>query len=85
MVGIARSLTDWTYVTTCSDLAVCGSYQRTGIGRALIERTRRECEPDARLVLTAAPAAVDYYAGLGFERHPSAWTLLGTEQLRAAG
>ena len=48
---------------------VRGSYQRTGIGRALIERTRRECEPDARLLLTAAPAAVDYCAGLGFERH----------------
>ncbi len=85
MVGIARSLTDWTYVTYLSDLAVRGSHQRIGIGRALIERTRRECEPDTRVVLLAAPAAVDYSALLGFERHPSAWTLLGTEPLRAAG
>ena len=81
MVGIARSLTDHTYVTYLSDLAVRASHQRTGVGRALIERTRRECEPGARLVLLAAPAAVDYYARLGFERHPSAWMLLGTDRL----
>lgn len=79
MVGIARSLTDWTYVTYLSDLAVRVGHQRTGVGRALIERTRQECEPGAYLVLLAAPAAVDYYPRLGFERHPSAWVLRGEE------
>ncbi len=34
MVGVARSLTDRTYVTYLSDLAVRASHQRTGIGRA---------------------------------------------------
>ncbi len=34
MVGVARSLTDWTYVTYLSDVAGRDSHQRTGIGRA---------------------------------------------------
>lgn len=72
LVGIARALTDHGFVTYLSDLAVDTGYQRRGIGRELIERTRREA-PRTRLVLGAAPAARDYYPHLGFEPHPSAW------------
>jgi GNAT superfamily N-acetyltransferase len=74
LVGIARSLTDVAYVTYVSDLAVHAGYQRQGIGRALLAVTRAAA-PQARLVLLAAPAAVDYYPRLGFARHESAWHL----------
>ena len=40
LVGIARSLTDTTYVAYLADLAVDAAYQRQGIGRRLIEETR---------------------------------------------
>src|ERR1700739_531687 len=36
LVGIARSLTDFCFVTYLADLAVRASHQRQGIGRELI-------------------------------------------------
>jgi len=75
MVGIARSLTDFSYVTYLSDLAVRSSHQRHGIGRELISRTMDAAGPKAYLTLLSAPKAVDYYPHIGFEQHPSAWIL----------
>lgn len=74
MVGIARSLSDFAYATYVSDLAVRASHQRAGVGRALLARTQAE-GGTARLVLLAAPAAVDYYPRIGFRHYDSAWTL----------
>lgn len=81
LVGFARSLTDFSFVAYMSDLAVRDSHQRTGIGRELVRLTRAELGPATRLVLLAAPAAVDYYPQLGFTQHPSAWTLDAHEPL----
>ncbi|MGE3167217.1 MAG: GNAT family N-acetyltransferase [Planctomycetota bacterium] len=75
LVGIARSLTDFHYACYLSDLAVDQRHQRRGIGRALIRVTREHLAPKCRLILLAAPAAVDYYPRLGFRHHPQAWTL----------
>ena len=74
LVGIARSISDFSYATYLSDLAVRLSHQRQGIGQALIARTQAEGGA-AKVILLAAPAAVDYYGHIGFERHTSAWTL----------
>jgi predicted N-acetyltransferase YhbS len=82
LVGIARSLTDFSYATYLSDLAVRVSHQRLGIGKELIRRTQQAGGPHARLVLLAAPAAVDYYPHVGFKRHSSAWTLGPGESLQ---
>lgn len=75
LVGIARTLTDFLYVGYLADLAVRRSHQRQGIGIGLIARTREQMGPRSMLVLLAAPAAVDYYPGIGFTRHESAWIL----------
>src|SRR5262245_20652171 len=76
MVGISRSLTDFTYATYLSDLAVRQSYQRQGIGKELIRLTQRASAP-ATIILLAAPAAEQYYPHVGFTHHPQAWYLLG--------
>ena len=75
LVGIARSLSDVSYATYLSDLAVRVSHQRLGIGKELIRRTQEAGGPRTRMVLLAAPAAVDYYPPVGFTQHSSAWTL----------
>jgi predicted N-acetyltransferase YhbS len=75
LVGIARSVTDFAYVTYLADLAVRLSHQRAGIGRELIRRTQDACTPQTRLVLLAAPKAVDYYPRVGFHRHEQCWQL----------
>ncbi|MFJ7418612.1 GNAT family N-acetyltransferase [Streptomyces uncialis] len=74
LVGIARSVSDLSYVTYLSDIAVSREHQRAGIGKALIDATRKEA-PTAKLVLLSAPAAADYYPHIGFTRHGSAWLL----------
>jgi ribosomal protein S18 acetylase RimI-like enzyme len=81
MVGIARTLTDVSYVGYLADLAVHASYQDRGIGTALIQRTRDHMGARSMLVLVAAPKAVDYYPKLGFRKHESAWTLRQGEVL----
>ena len=68
MVGVARSLTDFSYACYLSDLAVDGEYQKQGIGRGLIEHTREEIGPEVLLLLVPLPSAMEYYPRLGFER-----------------
>lgn len=75
VVGISRSLTDFAYVTYLADLAVRQSYQRQGIGKELVRRTKEESGPQAKIVLLAAPKAVEYYPHIGFTHHPQAWIL----------
>lgn len=77
LVGISRTLTDFTYVAYLSDLAVDAGYQNKGIGRQLIAETRARLEPECMIVLLAAPQATDYYAKMGFEHNPRAWVLKG--------
>ena len=75
LVGIARSLTDFTYVTYLADLAVDVDYQQQGIGKKLIAETQRRTAPECMIVLLAAPNANDYYPKLGFIHNPRAWML----------
>ena len=75
LVGIARSLTDFTYVTYLADLVVDVDYQHQGIGKQLIAETQRRVEPECMIVLLAAPKANDYYPKLGFTHNPRAWML----------
>ncbi|MEA2659548.1 MAG: hypothetical protein QOF64_2144 [Candidatus Binatota bacterium] len=75
LVGIARTLTDFSYVGYLADLALRASHQRRGVGAHLIQQTRNKMGPDSMLVLLAAPKASEYYAHIGFSRHESAWIL----------
>jgi len=78
MVGIARSISDFTYVTYLSDLAVAKSHQRRGIGKELIRQTQLIGGEKTMLLLLAAPAAAEYYPKIGFTHHPRAWLLPGS-------
>ena len=75
LVGIARTLTDFTYVAYLADLAVDAAFQKQGIGKRLIEETRQHLKPKCKVVLIAAPKANAYYPRLGFQHNPRAWVL----------
>ncbi len=81
LVGIARSVSDFSYATYLSDLAVRLSHQKQGIGRELIRRTQA-LGGRATVILLSAPKAVEYYPHIGMKPHPSAWTLLAEEKLQ---
>jgi GNAT superfamily N-acetyltransferase len=75
LVGIARGLTDFVYVTYLADLVVDEDYQCQGIGKQLIDEVQQCTEPECMMVLLAAPQANDYYPKLGFTHNPRAWML----------
>jgi len=74
LIGIARCVSDYSYATYLSDIAVVADHQRSGIGKALIAAVG-QAAPAAKIVLLSAPAATEYYPHLGFIRHESAWLL----------
>lgn len=82
LVGVARSLTDFSYCCYLSDLAVDTTYQKQGIGRELIRRTQQQLGPRAKLILLAAPAAVSYYPRIGLTAVPSAWIIESNAPLK---
>lgn len=57
----------WAYL---ADLAVDEQYQRRGIGKQLIEETKKRLGSSCMIVLLAAPKANAYYEHLGFEHNP---------------
>jgi len=67
LVGIARSLTDFCHCCYLADLAVRATYQKSGIGRALVKRTKDTIGDKSMLLLLAAPAAIEYYPKIGMD------------------
>ena len=82
LVGVARSVTDFSYCCYLSDLAVDRHFQRAGIGLELIRQTRAQLGPRCALILLAAPAAAAYYPHIGFAPHDSAWVIDPDDRLR---
>ncbi|TFF36351.1 GNAT family N-acetyltransferase [Mucilaginibacter psychrotolerans] len=82
LVGIARSLSDFAFCTYLSDLAVDEQYQRQGIGIRLIKETKLH-SPLAKLILLAAPAAVDYYPKTGMTKFAHCFLLDKVNDLKA--
>jgi GNAT superfamily N-acetyltransferase len=75
LVGISRAITDFSYCTYLSDLAVDQAFQGRGIGRELLRRTHEAAGLHTHLILLAAPKARTYYPHIGMEPHDSAWII----------
>src|SRR4051794_29438390 len=60
LVGVSRAITDFSYCTYLSDLAVDVAHQRRGMGRELIRRTHEAAGLGTTLILLSAPAAETY-------------------------
>jgi GNAT superfamily N-acetyltransferase len=75
LVGVSRAITDFSYCTYLSDLAVDVAYQGQGIGRELIRRTHEAAGLRTMLILLAAPKARTYYPHIGMAPHDSCWII----------
>ena len=65
LIGIARSLTDWSYACYLSDLAVDHDYQGKGIGKRLIDLVREHAGEESMCLLVSASDSVDFYHRIG--------------------
>ena len=75
LVGVSRAMTDFSYCTYLSDLAVDVDCQRRGIGRELIRRTHESAGVHTTLILLSAPQAETYYPHIGLAKHNSCWIM----------
>lgn len=75
LVGIARSITDYSYCCYLSDLAVDKSYQNQGIGKNLIEQLKNIIGEEVSLLLVSAPEAMEYYPKIGFNHTDKAFLI----------
>ncbi|MCK6511609.1 GNAT family N-acetyltransferase [Myxococcota bacterium] len=73
LIGVSRAISDFSYCTYLSDLAVDQAHQGKGIGRVLIRKTHEAAGLHTSLILIAAPKAETYYPHIGMRPHPSCW------------
>jgi ribosomal protein S18 acetylase RimI-like enzyme len=65
LVGFARSLTDFCWCCYLSDLAVDKACQGQGIGKRLIEETKKAAGGElTTTLLLSAPTALTFYQGI---------------------
>lgn len=81
LIGVARSITDFVYCTYLSDLAVNINYQKKGIGKKLIEESKKAA-PQAKLILLSAPAAINYYPKIGMKKHDHCYYIDDISELK---
>ena len=75
LVGISRSVTDFSYCCYLSDLAVRKDYQKAGIGDELIRLTFDNIGESKMLLLISSPEAMEYYPKVGFKKIDSTFVL----------
>jgi len=75
LVGVSRSITDWVWSCYLADLAVRSDYQKEGIGRQLILRTKEKLGEQSMILLLSVPTAMEYYPKIGFEKQESSFIL----------
>ena len=73
LVGVARCITDFSWCCYLSELAVSASAQGLGVGKALLDETRRQLGPKVSLNLFSVQDAVGFYERVGMERFPDAF------------
>ncbi|OFI50463.1 GNAT family N-acetyltransferase [Floricoccus tropicus] len=73
LVAVARSLTDFSFVCYMSDLAVASDYQKQGIGKKLIDKTKEDLGPTVAFLLLSAPSAMEYYPKVGLKNISNAF------------
>ena len=73
LVGVARCITDFSWCCYLSELAVSTSTQGLGVGKGLIDETRRLIGPRVSLILASMPDSVGFYERIGMPRQPDAF------------
>lgn len=68
LIGISRSLTDFVWCCYLADLAVRKDFQKAGVGRKLVEKTREAVTEKSMVLLLSVPDAMEYYSKIGMEK-----------------
>lgn len=67
ILGLARCITDFSWIAYCAELAVKESAQGRGIGRGLLNFIEDALGPKVGLMLVSEPGAVEFYKRVGMQ------------------
>jgi ribosomal protein S18 acetylase RimI-like enzyme len=73
LVGVARCITDFCWNCFVNEIAVSRSAQSLGIGKGLLDETRRLLGPTVSVILSSTADAVGFYERIGMPRVPDAF------------
>ncbi|MBZ9764571.1 GNAT family N-acetyltransferase [Mesorhizobium sp. CA8] len=73
LIGVARGITDFSWVCYISELAVSASAQGLGVGRGLMDEAQRQLGPSVAISLISMPDAVGFYERIGMTRMTDAF------------
>ena len=79
LVGVARCITDFSWCCYLSELAVSRAAQGLGVGKGLIDETRRLLGPRVSLILASMPESVGFYERIGMPRQSDTFWFKRTE------
>jgi len=68
LIGVARGVTDFSWICYLSEIAVSESAQGLGIGRGLLDEARRQLGPGVAVALVSVPDAAGFYERAGMTR-----------------
>ena len=75
LLGLARCLTDYSWVVYIADLLVAKERQQQGIGQQLLAEVQRITGPEVQQLLLSAPSAITYYPKVGFQPLSNAFAI----------
>lgn len=67
LIAVARAISDMTWCSYLSDVAVAPDRQGKGYGRQLMEAVREELLPYGKIFIYSAPDKIGFYQSLDFE------------------
>ncbi len=70
LVGLARAVTDFSWLCYLSDLAVAQDAKGLGVGRGILAHMRELLGPEVALILVSVSEAVGFYESVGMEPLP---------------
>lgn len=75
LVGVSRSITDWVWSCYLADLAVRKEYKKSGIGKKMVELTKKAVGDQSMVLLLSVPTAMEYYPKIGFIKQESSFII----------
>lgn len=82
LVGFGRTIDDGRYYASIVDVVVAPTWQRRGIGRAIVQELMRCLEGYLMVTLVAAPDVQGFYRRLGWENQITAMILPRSDEQR---
>jgi GNAT superfamily N-acetyltransferase len=70
LIGVARCITDFAWCCYVSELAVSATAQGHGVGKGLLDETRRQLGPGVSIMLASVSSAAGFYERNGMTRLP---------------